>query len=280
MLHPYHGTPAAKKTRPVGKNRRSIVGMELEFVEETQSSCRVGEHRLAAYLEDTLHRAGINPSWFVFERDGSLLSADTLGVEMISRPMSAKTMARLNWAEFFRLLREERRVDLGHPKAGMHFHVDDLKRRVGLSYASALWHRLATMDWDDFHVFFGREPNRYCQVPPVRLVPDGEYVGEDEYGEDIFEETEETYDIRGLERAISSRTRGFMNETRYSPLNLLGDRTSEFRMFPSPASSRELLGALEMVVALGYPEQGMIQMVRDKGVSTVGVLTAAASGSL
>jgi hypothetical protein len=250
MLRGYHKTPAGAKNSPVGKANIGKVGLELEFMPYRHASRaerwplgegQVAENRLASYLEDALFRAGMNPSWFVFERDGSLSDGNVFGVEMISRPGGYAFWLNQPWDEFFRLLETEKVVELGHEYAGMHLHVDAF-RPSEAEYSAALWHRTATMDWRDFEFFFGRIHNEFCgyDIPM-------------EFGVDDDEDWCEICGPAGLADTIRGNSDTIIREYRYAPINLTGKRTAEYRMFPSPSSGEQVRKAIRFARETRYP---------------------------
>lgn len=254
MLHAYHSEVSeARKSRFIGTSRKEMVGVEIEFTPTAseaaynklgRKSRKLAGFRLAAYLEDALSRAGINPEWFVFEQDASLKSpAHLQGVELISRPVAAKSLSRLPWGEFFDILQEEGIVRLGEASCGMHVHVDPFSGELE-GYSRALWHRLAVIHDPEFAALFGRRPSRFCETFP-------EIGG-----------SKERYSATLLQVRCGLVPKAVFAETEYSPLDLTG-KTPEFRMFPSPKSGEEFLASLGKATKLGYPDGYTESAIQD-----------------
>lgn len=227
--------------------------------------------RFAAYLESSLEACGIRSSLFTFEDDSSLQDYTTpnsrWGVEMISRILSLRVAKKLSWGVFFEKLQEDGVVNLGHKSCGLHIHGNppfrngDTREVVKEKdiYLSKLWAGLLRLSPEERETFFGRKPNSYCadweDVDKTHY--ENEVVGEDEDGDDIWEEIEVTdylrCDVVFEEQLFRGEGMDYREECRYVPLNLSG-KTGEFRMFASPKNGNQLLGALEVVEKLWYPK--------------------------
>lgn len=267
MLFGYHHS-GDRKNIPVGRHRRKMMGVELEFVPVATKKFFAGTFKgagnlLAAYLEKTLCESGINPNWFVFETDGSLEAPEgMMGVEMISRPVSYRGLKQLPWDKFFEALRKENLVNLGHESCGMHVHVDTPSLPEGWKHFRMMWHRLSTMSDRQFHHLFGRYPNSYCRTfPSVELY---RILGTDDDGDLIEEYVNEEYSPEMWHNALVGNAdfREYA-EDRYSPINLASQDTVEFRMFASPSSGAQFLRALEFVNKFGYPTKEVVDATID-----------------
>ncbi|WP_414039455.1 amidoligase family protein [Acidithiobacillus sp. M4-SHS-6] len=274
MWYEYHSS-GSKKFKKAGRSHQKVLGVEIEFAPSLLAPEKFGGvGQFCAYLEKTLYKSRINPDLFVFEKDGSIPGCGHIfGLEMISRPMASKMMRQQNWAGFFRQLQSDGFIHLGHPDCGMHIHVDGMKvretsREDSHRYFAVLWHRLATLESNDFGSLFGRYPNEYCETFPSLETEEELYDEDGPYWSTVCQ----YYDnitLLDVCRIFGTNSE-FRDNLRYVPLNMTHKtKTLEFRMWASPQDEVDVSAAITFAEKFGYPDEDLVKRVTTPDISSL-----------